>query len=84
MGIPEADLSKLFSIETKYSGIGTEGERGTGLGLLLCKEFVEKNRGHIEVESQEGRGSTFTFTLPQSQSKKQPKGRLNNNFPFSE
>ena len=56
--------SKLFQINEKTSRPGTDGEASTGLGLLLCKEFVEKHKGRIWVESEEGKGSVFTFTLP--------------------
>jgi len=56
-------LAKLFKLDSKQSIPGTENERGTGLGLLLCKEFVEKNGGKIWAESQEGKGSQFYFTL---------------------
>jgi len=58
------DLPKLFKIESKYSTSGTADERGTGLGLILCKEFVEKHNGKIWVECEEGRGSTFYFSIP--------------------
>lgn len=60
---PEA-IQKLFLIGTKHSTLGTAKEKGTGLGLLLCKEFVEKNGGTIHVESKEGVGSRFYFTVP--------------------
>jgi PAS domain S-box-containing protein len=64
VGIPENDVKRLFKIEEKVSSQGTDGESSTGLGLLLCKEFVEKHGGNIWVESEPGRGSTFTFSLP--------------------
>jgi signal transduction histidine kinase len=64
IGISREHLSKLFRIDSKYTRTGTANERGTGLGLILCKEFVERNGGAIEVESKEGSGTTFSFTLP--------------------
>jgi PAS domain S-box-containing protein len=63
VGISETDVKKLFKIEEKVNSKGTEGELSTGLGLLLCKEFVEKHSGQIWVESKENVGSTFYFTL---------------------
>jgi signal transduction histidine kinase/Tfp pilus assembly protein PilF len=65
IGISPTDLSKLFSYEGK-STHGTAQEKGTGLGLILCKEFIEKNGGKICVESVQGQGSTFSFTVPVS------------------
>ncbi len=64
MGIPTDELNKLFSLNRNYSTQGTEGESGTGLGLILCKEFIERNKGQIWVESELGKGSIFSFTLP--------------------
>ncbi len=64
IGISTANLSKLFRIDSNFSTPGTNMEKGTGLGLILCKEFVEKHRGKIVVESEPGKGSIFTFTLP--------------------
>jgi len=64
VGINYDKLSKLFSIENLESSIGTAGEKGTGLGLLLCKEFVEKHGGIIRVESIPQKGSKFIFTIP--------------------
>ena len=64
MGIPEDKLFNLFTIEKIYSTSGTEKEKGTGLGLLLCKEFTEKNKGNIWVESEEGKGSEFFVSFP--------------------
>jgi signal transduction histidine kinase len=62
-----ADIQKkLFDKINPYSTRGTANEKGTGLGLILCKEFVEKNGGRIWVESQENKGSTFWFTIPKA------------------
>ena len=63
IGISEETRSKLFGIDN-LTTIGTAKEKGSGLGLILCKEFVEKNRGRIWVESEPGKGSKFIFTLP--------------------
>jgi PAS domain S-box-containing protein len=65
VGIPKENLHKLFHIDSNFSTKGTSNESGTGLGLILCREFVEKHSGKIWVESEEGKGSTFRFTLPQ-------------------
>lgn len=64
IGISEADLKLLFRIDVQHSSKGTANEKGTGLGLLLCKELVEKQNGHLKAESQPGKGSKFTFYLP--------------------
>jgi len=64
VGMNEETSTKLFSLETNESTIGTANEKGTGLGLILCKEFVEKHGGKIWVESELGKGSAFKFTLP--------------------
>ncbi len=64
IGISEKNLSKLFNLTENISTPGTKNEHGTGLGLILCKEFVEKNGGKIWVESEYGRGSKFSFSLP--------------------
>ncbi len=64
IGIPEEKLKSLFSIEVSKTTMGTSGESGTGLGLLVCKEFLQLNHGEIGVTSTPGSGSTFTITLP--------------------
>jgi PAS domain S-box-containing protein len=64
IGIPERALSRIFTVDVKSSTLGTLGEKGSGLGLLLCKEFVEANNGTIWVESIKDKGSIFFFTLP--------------------
>lgn len=63
-GISEENQKKLFRIDKKHIGRNTEGEKGTGLGLILCKEFIEKHGKEIWVESELGKGSRFNFTLP--------------------
>jgi len=64
VGIRKEDLDKLFRIDVNFSTNGTNNEMGTGLGLILCREFIDKNNGKIWVESEEGKGSKFKFTLP--------------------
>jgi len=64
IGIPENEIDHLFNIDQQYKRKGTSGETGTGLGLLLCKEYVEKNNGTIRIDSEPGEGTTVTFTLP--------------------
>ncbi|MGE5350471.1 MAG: sensor histidine kinase, partial [Acidobacteriota bacterium] len=64
IGMEEEVTEKLFSLDSAQSARGTHGETGSGLGLVLCKELTEKNGGNLSVESQLGKGTTFTFTLP--------------------
>lgn len=64
VGISKDESNKLFMIENTVKHEGTEKEKGTGLGLMLCKDFVEKHGGKIRVESEVGKGSKFIFTLP--------------------
>jgi signal transduction histidine kinase len=66
VGIKPDVLKILFDKTAPYTTRGTANEKGTGLGLILCKEFVEKNGGRIWVESEENKGSTFWFTLPKA------------------
>ncbi len=63
-GIKPENIDKLFNIDSKFTSEGTAGERGSGLGLSLVKEIVEKHGGKITVESKYGKGSEFKFTLP--------------------
>ncbi len=67
IGMSESLRNQIFKITEKVSRPGTEMEKGTGLGLILCKEFVEKHGGKIWVESQSGKGSCFKFTMPLNQ-----------------
>ena len=64
IGIPEEDLVKLFKADVYFSNAGTQEETGAGLGLVLCKDFIERNGGKIGVRSKENTGTTFSFTLP--------------------
>ncbi len=64
VGIREENFGKVFKVGDDNSTLGTEDEKGTGLGLILCKEFVEENGGEIWFESKESKGTTFFFTVP--------------------
>lgn len=64
IGMDQKMLDKLFKIDQKVNRPGTNGEKSTGLGLLLCKEFINKHKGEITVESEVGKGTLFSFTLP--------------------
>ncbi|MBZ0198523.1 MAG: hypothetical protein K8H86_01560, partial [Ignavibacteriaceae bacterium] len=68
-GISDDNISKLFNTTLNFSTPGLRGETGTGLGLMLCKEFVEKNNGSISVDSKLGVGSVFTIILPSGNKK---------------
>ena len=63
-GMSRSELDKLFKPGEHLSKAGTEHEKGTGLGLILCHEFVEKNHGFLKVESRKGKGSRFVFSIP--------------------
>lgn len=67
IGMDDGTIQSLFKLGETCSQSGTKGEKGTGFGLLLCKEFVDKHNGSICVKSEPGKGSTFSITLPQKQ-----------------
>jgi signal transduction histidine kinase len=69
VGMTEKTKQKLFRIDEHVTHRGTNNEQGTGLGLLLCKEFIEKNNGKIWIESEEGKGTSVCFLLPKSDSR---------------
>lgn len=64
VGIPEEKLNQLFDISSIHTTKGTESEKGTGLGLMLCNDFVRRNGGRLRAESKPGKGSTFCISLP--------------------
>jgi signal transduction histidine kinase len=64
VGISQEDLKQLFRGDVHHTTLGTTQEKGTGFGLLLCKEFVEKNGGQISIHSQLGKGTSIIFTIP--------------------
>lgn len=64
IGIAQSSINSLFNVSAHTSTRGTSGEKGTGLGLILCKEFVEMHRGRIWADSELGKGSTFYFSIP--------------------
>ena len=64
IGMCKEILDNLFRLDVNTKRLGIHGEQSTGLGLLLCQEFVEKHGGKIKVESHEGKGSVFSFTVP--------------------
>ena len=68
IGIHKKDIEKLFRIDIHHSTRGTKNERGTGLGLILSKEIIEKHSGQIRVESKPDQGSNFTFSIPSTES----------------
>ncbi len=69
IGISDSNIEKLFSVDSKYTTDGTKGEKGSGLGLSLVKEIILKHGGEISVQSAEGMGTSFIFTIPVSSTK---------------
>lgn len=67
-GISTENQDKLFRLDEKFVTAGTQGEKGTFLGLILCKELIQKNKGEIWVESIPENGSVFSFILPRFKS----------------
>lgn len=80
VGVAAEDLDKLFNPTSNFSTLGTNNEKGTGIGLILCKEFVERNGGEIWVESKENKGTTIYFTLESFKKIKKYKGNCIHNF----
>jgi signal transduction histidine kinase len=78
VGIEPESIEQLFSVNSKTTTIGTEKETGTGLGLPLCHELIKRHEGVLEVQSQPGQGSTFSFTLPTPESGFDPEKTENN------
>jgi two-component system, sensor histidine kinase and response regulator len=64
VGMSQADLDNLFQLGKPHTTAGVHDERGSGLGLIICAELVQKNQGHLHIESQVGQGTTVRFTLP--------------------
>ena len=63
VGINKTNQDKLFRLDSSYSTYGTNNESGSGIGLILCKEFIERHGGKIYIESKEGEGTTISFSL---------------------
>jgi PAS domain S-box-containing protein len=73
IGMDANMIDNLFRLDISTSRKGTEGESSTGLGLIICKDYIEKHGGKLSIESEEGKGSTFRFTLPESDQAGSPK-----------
>jgi two-component system sensor histidine kinase/response regulator len=80
VGIRSADIVKLFNAETHFTKLGTNQEKGVGIGLLLIKEFIEHNEGTISVRSEEGKGTTFMFSLKLDKTFAKKEGALSSSF----
>jgi len=66
IGMTKDEIDNLFKIDAKSSKLGTAKEKGTGLGLILCKDFIERHKGYIDVTSEIGKGSQFCVRLPKA------------------
>jgi signal transduction histidine kinase len=64
IGMNKKMIDNLFRLDDQQTRTGTDGEPSTGLGLIICKDFIERHGGKLWVESEEGKGSTFRFTIP--------------------
>jgi signal transduction histidine kinase len=64
IGMESEIMDKLFDLKTSFSTQGTDGEKGSGIGLMLTRDFVERNKGQLSVESTPGKGTTFKFSVP--------------------
>ncbi len=71
IGIEPDRIDKLFALDETHTSVGTNGEKGTGLGLIICKEFIEHNKGKIWVESEKDKGTGFFLSLPDKPDKEQ-------------
>jgi signal transduction histidine kinase len=68
VGISPVNMEKMFRLDAHYTTVGTDGEQGSGLGLIIVKEMVERNGGTIWVESEVGKGTVMSFSIPQAPS----------------
>ena len=64
VGMSQEVMASLYELKEYHDTRGTSGEKGTGLGLIICKEFVEKNFGTMQIDSEEEKGTTFTLSFP--------------------
>ena len=71
VGMDEKTIEQIFQLDRTTTSVGTAGEKGTGLGMTLCNEFIKRNKGKIWVTSKIGEGSTVSFSLPSNDNKHQ-------------